>query len=91
MRLLKGPDNIGCPNLLNDAFTRYWTIIAASSSLERRGRLHEVGQKPKSKFWKGDKNYLANLENLTVDLKGECSSENVRPEFGDNENCMLIM
>ncbi|CAH1363801.1 unnamed protein product, partial [Tenebrio molitor] len=87
----KGPDNIGCPDFLNDAFTRYWTIIATSSSLEQRGQLSEVERQPQQKFWEADDNFVGYLESLNVQLTGECANEAVLPDLGDNENYTLTI
>jgi hexosaminidase len=87
----KGPADIGCPNFLNDAFTRYWTIIATSSSLDRRGRISEMKRRPKKKFWKVDDSYAGYLDTLNVELTGECASEDVRPDFGDDEKYTLTI
>jgi hexosaminidase len=85
----KGPANIGCPDFLNDAFTRYWMIIATSSSLEQRGQLSEVKRQPQQKFWEADDNFVGYLDSLNVQLIGECANEAVLPDLGDNENCEL--
>jgi hexosaminidase len=87
----KGPADIGCPNFLNDAFTRYWTIIATSSSLDRRGRISEMKRRPKKKFWKVDDSYAGYLDTMNVELTGECASEDVRPDFGDDEKYTLTI
>jgi hexosaminidase len=87
----KGPDDIGCPDFLDDAFTRYWTIIATSSSLEQRGQLSEVERQPQQKFWEDDDNFVGYLDSLNVELIGECANEAVLPELGDNENYTLTI
>jgi hexosaminidase len=87
----KGPANIGCPDFLNDAFARYWTIIATSSSLEQRGQLSEVERQPQQKFWEADDNFVGYLDSLNVELIGECVNEAVLPELGDNENYTLTI
>jgi hexosaminidase len=82
----KGPANIGCPNFLNDAFTRYWTIIATSSS-----QLFEVRGRPQKNFWEADDNFVGYLDSLNVELSGACASEAVRPDLGDDEMYTLTI
>jgi hexosaminidase len=85
----KGPANIGCPNFLNDAFTRYWTIIATLPS--QQGQLSEVRGRPQKKFWEADDNFIGYLDSLKVELIGACASEAVRPDLGDDENYTLTI
>jgi hexosaminidase len=85
----KGPANIGCPNFLNDAFTRYWTIIATLPS--QRGQLSEVRGRPQKKFWEADDNFVGYLDSLKVELIGACASEAVRPDLGDDEKYTLTI
>jgi hexosaminidase len=87
----KGPDDIGCPDFLDDAFTRYWTIIATSSSLEQRRQLSEVERQPQQKFWEADDNFVGYMDSLNVELIGECANEAVLPDLGDNENYTLTI
>jgi hexosaminidase len=87
----EGSDDIGCPDFLDDAFTRYWTIIATSSSLEQQEQLSEVGRQPQTKFWEVDDNFVGYLESLNVELTGECANEAVRPDLGDDESYILTI
>jgi hexosaminidase len=87
----KGPADIGCPDFLNAAFTRYWTIIATSSSLAQRGQVSKVGRQPQKKFREVDVNPVADLNSMQVDLTGGCANEAVRPDLGDDESYTLII
>jgi hexosaminidase len=85
----KGPANIGCPDFLNAAFTRYWTIIASLPS--QRGQLSEVGRQPQKKFREVDDNFVGYLDSLNVELTGACANEAVQPDLGDNEKYILTI
>ncbi|EFA07069.1 beta-hexosaminidase subunit alpha [Tribolium castaneum] len=80
----EAPVNIGCPSFLDDALTRYWTIIATSIT----SKLEET---PEANFWELDDNFLGYLETLTITLLGECPNENILPELHDNENYTLTV
>ncbi|RZC43288.1 Glyco hydro 20 and/or ETC C1 NDUFA4 domain containing protein [Asbolus verrucosus] len=75
----KAPDDIGCPNFLDDALNRYWNIIAKPSLKSQNG------------LWKIEDNFVDFLDILTITLTGECPNEDVRPEFGDVENYTLTL
>jgi hexosaminidase len=77
----KAPDNIGCPNFLNDALTRYWTIIA-TATLKKSWTKQSLLDLDSS---------LGNLDSLTIELTGECASEEILPAFGDDENYSLTV
>jgi hexosaminidase len=85
----KGPADIGCPDFLNAAFTRYWTIIATSSSLAQRGQVSKAGRQPQKKFREVAVNPVGDLDSLNVALIGECANEAVLPDLGDDESCEL--
>ncbi|RZC35144.1 beta-hexosaminidase subunit alpha-like [Asbolus verrucosus] len=87
----KVPNDVGCPDFLDDALIRYWRIISSTASLERRGRLQEVGKPSHKKFWHSDANFVGYLDSLKIDLSGECQDEDVRPDFGDVENYTLTV
>ncbi|XP_063905118.1 beta-hexosaminidase subunit alpha-like [Zophobas morio] len=83
----QGPADIGCPSLLDDAFTRYWSLIAATSaSLERRVRRG----KKHTKLWHLDESLLGNLKSLKVEVSDECTDDAL-PDFEDNENYTLTV
>ncbi|KAJ3648008.1 hypothetical protein Zmor_019845 [Zophobas morio] len=78
----KVPDNVGCPNFLNDALTRYWTIIATAGS--------KVSQNSWTRF-QADGNFLGTLQTLNIDLEAGCESEDIYPKEGDSENYTLVV
>jgi hypothetical protein len=59
--------------------TRYWTIIA-TATLKKSWTKQNLLDLDSS---------LGNLDSLTIELTGECASEEILPAFGDDENCEL--
>lgn len=77
-------DDIRCPKILNNAFTRYWKII---DSFNFR-KLPIKKQKPK-KQEKFKNRFLGFLDVLNVQIEEDCT-EDIIPKFGDNEECKKI-